>query len=58
VISGNPTPETIERCEGYGAICVPKGPELWDTVQAELIEIFPAIWMKCCLRCRNFARWT
>jgi len=43
VISGNPTPETIERCEGYGAICVPKGPELWDTVQAELIEIFPGM---------------
>jgi CheY-like chemotaxis protein len=43
VISGNPTPETIERCEGYGAIFVPKGFDLWNTVQAELIELFPGM---------------
>ena len=43
VISGNPTPEMIERCEGYGASCVPKGPELWNTIQLELIELFPGV---------------
>jgi len=43
VMSGNPTPETIERCEGYGATCVPKGPELWNTIQSELIELFPGV---------------
>jgi CheY-like chemotaxis protein len=43
VISGNPSPETIERCEGYGATCVVKGPELWDTIQSELVELFPGV---------------
>jgi CheY-like chemotaxis protein len=43
VISGNPTAETVERCEGYGASCVPKGPELWDTIQSELVEMFPGV---------------
>jgi CheY-like chemotaxis protein len=43
VMSGHPTPDMIERCGGYGATCVPKGPDLWDAVQAELIKLFPGV---------------
>jgi len=41
VVTGNANPETIERCEAFGAVYGRKGPNLWNTVQSELIELFP-----------------
>jgi CheY-like chemotaxis protein len=43
VVTGNSSPETIERCESFGAIYARKGPDLWDTVRSALTEIFPGM---------------
>jgi CheY-like chemotaxis protein len=41
VVTGSREAETIERCEGFGAFYVRKGPEFWSGVGAALIETFP-----------------
>ncbi len=41
VVTGNASPETIERCEGFGAMYARKGPDLWNTVLSSLLQIFP-----------------
>jgi CheY-like chemotaxis protein len=43
VVTGNPSPETIERCEAFGAAYGRKGPDLWNVVRSALIERFPEI---------------
>ncbi len=43
VVTGNSHPETIERCESFGAIYARKGPAFWGTVQSALMEIFPGL---------------
>lgn len=43
VVTGNPDPETIERCEAFGAVYGRKGPDLWNIVRSALIERFPEI---------------
>src|SRR5262249_28728546 len=39
VMTGNSNPDVVERCDSVGAIFAQKGPELWNTVQSELIEL-------------------
>ncbi len=41
VITGGRNPETLERCEGFGAYCARKGPNFWNDLQAGLAEIHP-----------------
>jgi CheY-like chemotaxis protein len=41
VVTGSRETETVERCEGFGAFHVRKGPEFWDGLGAALTEIFP-----------------
>jgi CheY-like chemotaxis protein len=40
-ITGRPSQEIIERCEGIGASCVRKGPDFWSEFEACLAEIYP-----------------
>jgi CheY-like chemotaxis protein len=40
VITGESSEETIERCDGFGAVYVHKGPRLWNEVQSALGELF------------------
>jgi CheY-like chemotaxis protein len=41
VVTGSRETETVERCEGFGAFHVRKGPEFWSGLGAALTEIFP-----------------
>jgi CheY-like chemotaxis protein len=41
VITGSTDPDTLERCEGFGAYCSRKGPNFWNDLEAALVEIFP-----------------
>jgi CheY-like chemotaxis protein len=41
VITGSRDPDTLERCEGFGAYYARKGPNFWDDLEAALAEIHP-----------------
>jgi CheY-like chemotaxis protein len=41
VVTGSREAKTIERCQGFGAFYVRKGPEFWSGLEAALIETFP-----------------
>ena len=41
VVTGYSDPETIERCEAFGAFYARKGPDFWKRIRAALEEIFP-----------------
>jgi CheY-like chemotaxis protein len=41
VITGSRDPETLERCEGFGAHYARKGPNFWNDLEAALAEIYP-----------------
>jgi CheY-like chemotaxis protein len=41
VVTGSREVETVERCEGFGAFYVRKGPEFWNGLALALTEIFP-----------------
>jgi CheY-like chemotaxis protein len=41
VITGSRAPETLERCEGFGAYYARKGPNFWNDLEAALAEIHP-----------------
>jgi CheY-like chemotaxis protein len=40
VVTGSREAETVERCEGFGAFYVRKGPEFWSGLGAALTEVF------------------
>ncbi|HXN66712.1 MAG TPA: response regulator [Bradyrhizobium sp.] len=41
VITGSRDPDTLERCEGFGAYYARKGPDFWDDLEDALAEIHP-----------------
>jgi CheY-like chemotaxis protein len=41
VVTGSRETETVERCQGFGAYYVRKGPEFWNGLEVALIELFP-----------------
>jgi CheY-like chemotaxis protein len=41
VITGSRDPDTLERCEGFGAYYARKGPNFWVDLEAALAEIHP-----------------
>jgi CheY-like chemotaxis protein len=41
VVTGSRESETIERCQGFGAYYVRKGPQFWDGLESALAETFP-----------------
>ncbi len=41
VVTGSRETETVDRCQGFGAFYVRKGPEFWSGLGAALTEIFP-----------------
>jgi CheY-like chemotaxis protein len=41
VITGSRDPDTLERCEGFGAYYARKGPNFWNDLEAALEEIHP-----------------
>ena len=41
VITGSRDPDTLERCEGFGAYYARKGPNFWNDFEAALAEIHP-----------------
>jgi CheY-like chemotaxis protein len=41
VITGSTDPETLERCEGFGAYYARKGPNFWNDLETALAEIHP-----------------
>jgi CheY-like chemotaxis protein len=41
VMTGSRNPETLERCEGFGAFYARKGPKFWEDLEAALAEIHP-----------------
>jgi CheY-like chemotaxis protein len=41
VITGSRNPDTLERCEGFGAYYARKGPNFWNDLEAALAEIHP-----------------
>jgi CheY-like chemotaxis protein len=41
VITGSRDPDTLERCEGFGAYYARKGPNFWSDLEAALVEIRP-----------------
>jgi DNA-binding response OmpR family regulator len=41
VITGSQDPDTLERCEGFGAYYARKGPNFWNDLEAALAEIHP-----------------
>lgn len=43
VITGSRDPDTLERCEGFGAYYARKGPDFWNDLEAALAEIHPPI---------------
>lgn len=43
VVTGSSDPETVERCESLGLFYGHKGPDFWKSIEAALIEIYPAM---------------
>jgi CheY-like chemotaxis protein len=43
VVTGSRETETVERCEGFGAYYVRKGPEFWSGLGVALTELFPGM---------------
>jgi CheY-like chemotaxis protein len=43
VVTGSRETETIERCHGFGAFYVRKGPEFWNSLGNALTETFPGM---------------
>lgn len=43
VVTGSRDPDTVERCEGFGAIYIRKGPNFWSDLELALIEIYPEL---------------
>jgi CheY-like chemotaxis protein len=43
VITGSRNPHTLERCEGFGAQYVRKGPNFWSELESALAEFHPHI---------------
>jgi CheY-like chemotaxis protein len=43
VISGSRNPDTIERCQGFGARYVRKGSTFWNCLEGALAEIYPGM---------------
>src|SRR5580704_4458802 len=43
VVTGSRDPDTIERCEGFGAHYTRKGPHFWSDLENSLAEIYPAM---------------
>jgi CheY-like chemotaxis protein len=41
VVTGSRDPDTLERCEGFGARYVRKGPNFWNELETALVEIHP-----------------
>jgi CheY-like chemotaxis protein len=41
VITGSRDPDTLERCEGLGALYARKGPSFWHDLETALAEIHP-----------------
>jgi CheY-like chemotaxis protein len=41
VMTGSRNPDTLERCEGFGAFYARKGPKFWQDLEAALTEIHP-----------------
>ena len=41
VITGSRDPDTLERCEGFGAYYARKGPNFWNDLEVALAEIHP-----------------
>jgi CheY-like chemotaxis protein len=41
VITGSRDPDTLERCEGFGAYYARKGPDFWNDLEDALAEIYP-----------------
>jgi CheY-like chemotaxis protein len=41
VVTGSRKTETVERCAGFGAFYVRKGPGFWSGLEAALTELFP-----------------
>jgi CheY-like chemotaxis protein len=41
VVTGSREQETVERCKGFGAFYVRKGPEFWNGLASALTDIFP-----------------
>jgi CheY-like chemotaxis protein len=41
VITGSRDPDTLERCEGFGAYYARKGSNFWSDLEAALLEIYP-----------------
>jgi CheY-like chemotaxis protein len=41
VITGSRDPDTLERCEGFGAYYARKGPNFWSDLEGALAEIHP-----------------
>jgi CheY-like chemotaxis protein len=41
VVTGSRETETVERCEGFGAFYVRKGPEFWNAMVLALTDVFP-----------------
>ncbi len=41
VVTGSQDTETVERCRGFGAFYVRKGPEFWTGLGVALAKIFP-----------------
>jgi CheY-like chemotaxis protein len=41
VITGSKDPDTLERCEGFGAYYARKGPNFWNDLETALAEIHP-----------------
>ena len=43
VITGSRDPDTLKKCEGFGAYYVRKGPGFWDDLEAALADIHPGM---------------
>lgn len=41
VVTGSRDTQTVERCEGFGAFYVRKGPEFWSGLVLALTDVFP-----------------
>jgi CheY-like chemotaxis protein len=41
VVTGNPGPEILERCDGFDVSCIHKGRHFWNEFEARLAEIYP-----------------
>lgn len=41
VVTGSRETETVERCEGFGAYYIRKGPQFWNGLGTALTELFP-----------------